>query len=120
MRLLIAILFPITVLMVILTIIGIFNVQLGRYIVPIGACIFVLILLSIIAYIIDYPHFYIYAVSIGFGILFAELLRSIIGTPLDNIIGFGISGIIILTYGLITLIKFIQKYPIPKEENIDA
>ena len=120
MRLLFVILFPLTVLMVILTAIGIFNLEIGKYIVPVGASIFALILLSLIAYIMDYPHFYIYAISIGLGIPFAELLESIVGEPLDYIISFGISGTLILIYGLITFTKFIKKYPIPKEENINV
>jgi len=115
-RLLIAILFPITVVMVVLTTIGIYNIKVGGYIVPVGAGLFALIFLSFIAYIIDYPHFYLYAISIGLGIPLAELLNPIFGVPLDYIISFGISGTIILIYGIITLIKFIKKYPTPKEE----
>jgi hypothetical protein len=63
----------------------------------------------------DYPHFYLYAISIGLGIPLAELLEPIFGKPLDYLISFGISGALILIYGIITLVKFIKKYPIPKE-----
>jgi 4-amino-4-deoxy-L-arabinose transferase-like glycosyltransferase len=112
--LLIAILFPITVVMVVLTFFGFFNIKVGGYIVPVGAGLFALILLSLIAYIMDYSHFYLYAVSIGLGIPLAELLEPIFGEPLDYIISFGISGILILVYGIITFVKFIKKYPIPK------
>ena len=114
--LLFAILFPITVLMVVLTFLGVYNIKVGGYIVPVGAGLFVLILLSLIAYIMDYPHFYLYAVSIGLGIPLADLLKPIFGEPLHYIISFGISGTLILIYGIITLIKFIKKYPTPKEE----
>ncbi|MBN2603280.1 MAG: hypothetical protein JXA91_04015 [Candidatus Thermoplasmatota archaeon] len=117
---LIFILLPLTVAMVIFTALGMFNIELGLYIVPVGAGLFALILLSTIAYVMDYTHFYIYAVSIGLGIPLAELLKPIFGEPLHYLISFGISGIIILIYGLITLIKFVQKYPIPKEDNINA
>jgi hypothetical protein len=113
--LLIAILLPITVVLVVLTFLGVYNIKVGGYIVPVGAGLFVLILLSLIAYIMDYSHFYIYAVSIGLGIPLAELLEPIFREPLDYIISFGISGTLILIYGIITLIKFIKKYPIPKE-----
>jgi len=114
--LLIAILFPITVVMVVLTYLGLYNIKVGGYIVPVGAGLFVLILLSLIAYIMDYPHFYLYAVSIGLGIPLATLLKPIFGDPLHYLISFGISGTLILLYGIITLIKFIKKYPIPHEE----
>ena len=113
--LLIAILFPITIVLVTLTYLGIYNIKVGGYIVPVGAGLFALILLSAIAYIMDYSHFYLYAISIGLGIPLASLLKPIFGEPLHYIISFGISGILILIYGLITLIKFLKKYPIPKE-----
>jgi hypothetical protein len=118
--LLIAILLPITVLMVVLTYLGVYNIKVGGYIVPIGAGLFVLILLSVIAYVMDYPHFYLYAVSIGLGIPLATLLKPIFGDPLHYLISFGISGTLILLYGIITLIKFIKKYPIPHEEISSA
>jgi hypothetical protein len=115
-RFLTAVLFPITVLMVVLTYLGIYNLTLSGYIVPLGAGIFAIVLLSSIAYIINYQHFYIYAVSIGLGIPLTELLKPILGDPLNYLVSFGISGTLILIYGIITLIKFIKKYPIPKEE----
>jgi len=118
--LLIAILFPITVVMVVLTFLGLYNIKVGGYIVPLGGGIFALILLSLIAYIIDYPHFYLYAVSIGLGLPLAALLKPIFGEPLHYIISFGISGTLILIYGIFTLIKFIKKYPIPKEDISDV
>jgi len=114
--LLIAILFPITVVTVVLTFLGAHNITVGGYIVPVGAGLFALILLSLIAYTMDYPHFYLYAISIGLGIPLAELLKPIFGEPLHYIISFGISGTLILLYGIITLIKFIKKYPTPTEE----
>jgi len=77
--LLFAILLPITVIMVVLTYLGVYNIKVGGYIVPVGAGLFVLILFSIIAYIMDYPHFYLYAVSIGLGIPLAALIKPIFG-----------------------------------------
>jgi len=117
---LIAILIPITIVLVVLTYLGLYNIKVGGFIVPIGAGVFVLILLSFIAYIMDYPHFYLYAVSIGLGIPLAGLLKPIFGEPLHYLISFGISGALILIYGIITLIKFIKKYPIINEEILDV
>jgi len=116
LMLLIAILAPITIIMVILTFLGIYNIRVGGYIVPVAAGLFALSLLSLIAYIMEYSHFYLYAVSIGLGIPLAELLEPLFGEPLDYIFSFGISGTLILIYGIITLIKFIKRYPIPNEE----
>ena len=113
--LLIAILLPITVIMVVLTFLGLYNIKVGGHIVPIGAGLFVIILLSTIAYVSDYPHFYLYGVSLGLGQPLATLIKPIFGEPLHYLISFGISGTLILIYGIITLIKFIKKYPIPKE-----
>ena len=118
--LLIAILFPITVVMVVLTYLGLYNVKVGGYIVPVGGGLFALVLLSLIAYILDYPHFYIYAVSIGLGLPLAALLKPIFGEPLHYLISFGISGTLILIYGIITLVRFLKKYPVPKEEISDV
>ena len=115
--LLITILVPITVILVLLTYLGAYNIKVGGYIVPVGAGLFALILLSIIAYTMDYAHFYLYAVSIGLGIPLAALLKPIFGEPLHYLISFGISGTLIFIYGIITLIKFIKKYPIPNEET---
>jgi hypothetical protein len=117
-HLLAAILFPITVIMVVLTFLGMFNITLGGYIVPVGAGIFALVLLSVVGYILDYSHFYLYAISIGLGIPLAEILRLIISEPYDYLISFGISGILILIFGLITLVRFIKKYPITSEEAL--
>jgi hypothetical protein len=64
----------------------------------------------------NYPHFYLYAVTIGLGIPLASLLKPIFGDPMHYIISFGISGTLILLYGIITLIKFIKKYPKLKED----
>jgi hypothetical protein len=118
--LLIAILFPITLIMVVLTFLGLYNIKVGGYIVPIGGGMFALILLSLVACIMDYPHFYLYGISIGLGLPLASLLKPIFGEPLHYIISFGISGTLILIYGIFTLIKFINKYPIPKEEKFDV
>ena len=116
-HLLTAILFPITVIVVILTFIGMFNVRVTGYIVPLGTGLFALVLLSSIAYILNYSHFYLYAISIGLGIPLTELLEPLLGEPYDYLFSFGISGIIILSYGIYTLLKFIKIYTIPNEDT---
>jgi hypothetical protein len=115
-----AVLVPITIVIFILTWMNIFPGNIGSAIngfaVPLGAGIFAIILLSICAYLIDFPHMYIYGIFIGLGIPINEIIQRQIGSPLDSLITFGTGGIILLIFGLFTLIKFIQKYQIPKTE----
>lgn len=119
-----SILIPLTILLVILTAMGIFpgniGTMLGGYAIPVGAGIFAIILLSVTAYLIDFPHFYIYGITIGLGIPIADILHKTIGQPLDNLITFGITGIILLIFGIFTMLKFLQQYPIPREEIPNA
>ena len=118
-----AILIPITILILILTVINIFPGDIGSlmngYTIPIGAGIFAIILLSIGAYLVDFPNMYLYGAIIGLGIPITELLQRYIGSPIDGLITFGISGLILLIFGLYNLSKFIQKYPIPKSGLIN-
>lgn len=115
-----SILIPFTIFLLFLTVIEVFpgniGTMLGGYAIPVGAGVFAIILLSAVAYSIDFPHFYIYGIIIGLGIPFADILHKIIGPPMDSLIAFGITGIVLLIFGIVTLSKFLQKYPIPKEE----
>ena len=121
MVLMYAILVPITILVVILTLINMFPGNFGSamngYAVPVGAGIFAIVILSLSAYLIDFPNMYIYGIIIGFGIPIMEILQRTIGPPFDSLITFGVTGIILLIIGLTTLIRFIQKYPIPRMET---
>ena len=119
-----SILIPLSILLVILTAMGIFpgNIgsMLGGYAIPVGAGIFAIVLLSGTAYLIDFPHFYIYAVIIGLGIPIADILHNTIGPPMDNLLTFGVAGIVLLIFGIVTMSRFLQRYPIPKEEIPNA
>jgi hypothetical protein len=114
-----AILVPLTVLAVILTIIGTFPGSyatiLGVPTVPLGAGVFAIILLSVCAYLMDFPHMYLYGLAIGLGIPIAELLYPIVDTPLDGLIALGIPGLLLLIFGIFNFSKFLHKNPIPKE-----
>jgi hypothetical protein len=112
-HLLTAIFVPLTIILVVLTYLGMFNIHVGGYYVPVGAGIFALILLSSIAYIINYPHFYLYAMSIGLGIPLTELIEPLTGEFYNYLISFGISGTLILLYGIFTFTKFIKTYKKP-------
>lgn len=70
---------------------------------------------SIIAYFLGFTRLYIYALIVGFSFFASDLIFSILGSPLDSIIGFGIPGGIIVIIGLVYLFKFLHKYPKPKK-----
>jgi hypothetical protein len=69
------------------------------------------------AYFIQYPRFYLYGILVGISFFLSDLFSIFIPEPFDTLIVFSlISGIIILM-GIIYLIKFLQKYPLSKEET---
>jgi len=78
--------------------------------------IIVILLLSFIAYIMDFKNMLYYGLAIGIGIPIAEFLHGIVGAPLDSLITFGTLGSLLLIYGFVNLSCFLKKYPIPKEE----
>ena len=116
-----AILVPITIIILLLTVINIFPGNLGSalngYAIPIGAGIFAIVLLSIIAYLLDFPNMYVYGILIGLGIIVNEILQNYLSPPLESLITFGTTGTILLIIGIYTLKKFTQKYPIPEMET---
>jgi hypothetical protein len=73
--------------------------------------LFITIPLSVIAYFLDFDRLYAYAVLYGISYPIAEFLHPYVGTPLDGIIVYGISGGIGLVVGLLYLIRFVRMYP---------
>jgi hypothetical protein len=71
---------------------------------------------TIIAYFLEFNRLYIYALMGGFSFFISDVIYSILGSPLDSIIGFGVPGGIMVAVGLIFLIKFLRKYPKPKKD----
>ncbi|MFX1495252.1 MAG: hypothetical protein ACFFBZ_13280 [Promethearchaeota archaeon] len=71
---------------------------------------------TIIAYFLQFNRLYIYALMGGFSFFISDVIYSILGSPLDSIIGFGVPGGIIVLIGLIFFIKFLRKYPKPKKD----
>ncbi|MEJ2277010.1 MAG: hypothetical protein P8Y70_04570 [Candidatus Lokiarchaeota archaeon] len=78
--------------------------------------IFIWLPLSIVAFIIKFNKFYIYAIMGGLSFFTIELVYPFVGEPLDSILVFGIIGNTIIFVGIIYLIKFLKKYPSPKKE----
>ncbi len=119
-RKLASIIIPIQIVLIILVRIRAFpkilNTELNL-IVPIIISMFLIIIFFVIAHIIDFPRFFIFGLLMAISYPTAEILYLYIGTPLDGLIPFGISGIILLSVGLTHLIRFLKKYP---KSNLEA
>ncbi|MFX1571796.1 MAG: hypothetical protein ACFFB0_03530 [Promethearchaeota archaeon] len=72
--------------------------------------------LFFVAYILQFPRLYFYAILFGISFFLSELFAIFIPEPLDTLITFSIISGVVIFVGVIFLIKFIRKYPIPKEE----
>lgn len=79
----------------------------------------IMILLSIVAYFMDYSRMYIYAILVGLGIPLVHLLEKYLGEPLNHLIVFGIPGLAVLLFGLILFFRFLNKYPRSNPEVSD-
>jgi hypothetical protein len=116
--------FPISIILLILTFLGPFQTLigdlLGGYAVPIGAGLFAIFICGLTAYLVEFSHLFIYGLIIGLGIIFAEFSETLIQSPYNNTLTFGIPGILVIMLGILTLSQFLKKYQIPNEEIYDA
>ena len=90
------IVFPISIILPILTYLGPFQINistnLGGYLVPLSAGLFAIFICGLFAYFLDFSHMFYYGVLIGIGIIAAELLRQTLGPLYNNYLVFGIPG----------------------------
>jgi hypothetical protein len=106
-----------TVIMVIFTLLGIFQLNLPGYsVMLVIGLLFITTPFSLIAYFIQLKRVYLYALLGGFGLFFSELLYPLLGDPFNDILVFIPFGGMILLFGIIILIKFLQKYSTLKKE----
>jgi hypothetical protein len=75
-----------------------------------------LILFTILAAVMSYFMIFLAGLLFAISIPISEILFPILGEPLDSLIPFAASGLIILVIGMIRLFSFIHKYPCRKEE----
>lgn len=68
----------------------------------------------VVAYFLDFTRLYYYAFLTGIGFFLSELLYPIVGSPLDTVLAFGITGGVIVLIGLYYFIRFLKKYPLSK------
>jgi hypothetical protein len=67
-------------------------------------------------YAMDFPRLWIYAGLLIAGIAESEFLISRIGRPYNDIVAFGLPGLVVMAIGLNMLVRFIQKYPKSRPE----
>ncbi len=109
-----------TLITFIFTILGAFQLQLpGFMVMLLIGLLFITLPFSIVAYFLQLKRLYIYALLGGFGLFTSELLVPIIGAPYHDIITFGGIGLVITITGLTIFLKFLQKYPLKKEEGVN-
>ena len=68
------------------------------------------------AYFIQYSRFYFIGLLVGLSFFLSDLFSIFIPEPFDTLIVFSIVSGAIIAMGIISLIKFIRKYPLHKEE----
>jgi hypothetical protein len=69
------------------------------------------------AYFIQYPRFYLYGILVGISFFLSDIFSIFILEPFDTLIVFSLISGVIIIIGIVLLIKFLQKYPLPKEET---
>ncbi|MFX1453930.1 MAG: hypothetical protein ACFFDB_01010 [Promethearchaeota archaeon] len=72
--------------------------------------------LCFVAYFLQFNRLYIIAILIGLSFFLDEIFALLlIPQPFDSLLAFGSISIIILSIGLSVFIRFLKKYPLPKE-----
>lgn len=79
-----------------------------------------LIVFSLMAYYLDFPRLYIYSIFFATSIFIIETSSSHVGSTYDNLIGFGMFGVVIVLIGLLHLTRFVRRYPLQREEIKDG
>lgn len=80
--------------------------------------LFMILPISVVAYFLQFDRLYIIAIMGGLGFSIVELLRPIVGSPLNSIFTFLSIGGIITTWGIVFFIRFIKEYPSPKKDQV--
>ncbi|MHA1987541.1 MAG: hypothetical protein ACW98D_12960 [Promethearchaeota archaeon] len=79
--------------------------------------LFMILPISVVAYFLQFDRLYVIAIMGGLGFSIVELLRPIIGSPLNTIITFSSIGGIITIWGIVFFIRFLKEYPSPKKDQ---
>ncbi|MFX1390090.1 MAG: hypothetical protein ACFE9Z_08520 [Promethearchaeota archaeon] len=79
--------------------------------------LFITVPLCFAAYFLQHPRLYFIAILVGISFFLSDLFSIFILEPFDALLAFGITSCVIIFIGIIFLIKFIQKYPLFREER---
>jgi hypothetical protein len=75
--------------------------------------------LCFVAYFLQFNRLYVIAILTGISFFLDEIFALfVIPEPIDSLLAFGIISIIILSIGIVVFIRFLKKYPLPKEELV--
>jgi len=88
----------------------------GRLLLPLAEASTIFLILSALAFFIDFPRLYVYAAMFATGIIITEVIYPVTAEPWDALLGFGIYASGTICYGLFRLVRFMNKYPKPKME----
>ena len=105
------------VFLLILTVIGSLQ-QLPMASVIVGAIVF--IIPCSIAYFLNWDRMYFYAVLFTLSFALNELTIADTGVIASGAYAWLISGIIMIVIGVVYLVRFLQKYPLPEKEVSDV
>lgn len=109
-----------TIITLIFTLIGMFQIQLPGFLVMlIIGLLFITLPFSILAYFIQLKRLYLYAIVGGLGLSLSEFLTPLFGPPYNDIIPFGGTGLVITISGLTLLVKFLRKYSTKQDEEVN-
>ena len=106
------VLFILVMLMVLLRISGI--LQMGPD--PLMVSLIFLILFTVLSLVISYNMLFVIGLLFALSIPVSELLYPLVGEPLDSLISFGLSALIVLGIGLFRLVRFVKRYPVETED----
>ena len=79
--------------------------------------LFLAVPLCLMAYFLQYNRLYVYALLLGGGFFLADLTALFVPIPFNFLFTYLLIGGLIIIVGIIYLIRFLKKYPLPKEET---
>lgn len=94
------------------------NINLNSFITMLSiGILFMTLPFCIVAYLLEFERLYAIAIMGGSCLPISELLRPIVGSPLNSIFSFCIIGSVIVIWGIFYFIRFLKEYPLPKDDQ---
>ena len=78
--------------------------------------LFLTVPLCFVAYFLQFNRLYVYALLLGCGLFLADVSSLLVPIPFNLLFSYLLLGGIMIMIGTIFLIRFLKKYPLPKEE----